>query len=98
MEEDGEPEEFEGGVQELPVLQLDGVTEGEAEEGEVEGEEDAEDGEDVELVSGVVIVEVVPGLPISQPELVPQSQALQDHQSTPAQIYDIIISYNHIII
>ena len=78
VEEDGEPEEFEGGVQELSVLQLDGVTEGDAEEGEVEGEEDAEDGEDVELVSGVVVVEVVPWLAVGEPELVPESQALED--------------------
>ena len=76
MEEDGEPEEFEGRVQQLSVLQLDGVAEGEAEEREVQGEEDAEDGQDVELVCGVVVVQVVPGLAIGQPELIPQSQAL----------------------
>lgn len=78
MEEDGEPEEFEGRVQQLSVLQLDGVAEGEAEEREVKGEEDAEDGQDVELVCGVVVVQVVPRLAIGQPELVPQSQALED--------------------
>ena len=78
MEEDGEPEEFEGRVQQLSVLQLDGVAEGEAEEREVQGEEDAEDGQDVELVCGVVVVQVVPRLAIGQPELVPQSQALED--------------------
>ena len=56
--------------------QLDGVAEGDAEQGEMEHEVGGQDGEDVELVSGVVVVEVVPGLSIGQPELVPQSQSL----------------------
>ena len=76
MKEDREPEQFEGCVQQLPVLQLHGVTEGDAKKDEVEDEEDAEDGKDVELVSRVVIVQEVPGLPVSQPELVPQSESL----------------------
>ena len=46
-------------------------------------ESDHQDGEDVELVCRVVIVQVVPGLSIGQPELVPQSQALAE-MSPPA--------------
>ena len=73
--------------------QLDGVAEGDAEQGEVEHEVGGEDGEDVELVSGVVVVQVVPGLTIGEPELVPQSQALAEMSElqplTPYQISDI---------
>ena len=53
------------------------MAEGDAEEGEVEDEEGGEDGEDVELVSRVVVVQEVPGLSIGQPKLVSQSQSLQ---------------------
>ena len=52
------------------MFELDGVTEGDQEEDEVEAGVDGEDGKDVELVSREVEVQVVPGLPISQPELV----------------------------
>ena len=58
------------------------MAEGDAEQGEVEHEVGGQDGEDVELVSRVVVVEVVPGLPIGQPELVPQPQSLQGGQTS----------------
>ena len=51
MEEDGEPEQLEGGVEQLARLELDGVAEGDAEEDQVKEEVDGEDGQDVELVS-----------------------------------------------
>ena len=38
------------------------MAEGDAEQGEMEDEEGGEDGEDVELVSRVVVVQEVPGL------------------------------------
>ena len=37
-----------------------------------------EDGQYVELIGGEVVVEEVPGLPVSQPELVPGSIARSD--------------------
>ena len=80
MEEDGEPEQLEGGVEQLAGLELDGVAEGDAEEDQVKEEVDGEDGQDVELVSGVLVVQEVPRLAIGQPELVPQSQALEECQ------------------
>ena len=52
------------------MFELDGVTEGDEEEDEVEAGVDGEDGKDVELVSRKVVVQVVPGLPICQPELI----------------------------
>ena len=71
-----EPEELEGGVQQLAGLELHGVGEGDAEDQEVQGEVGGEDGQDVELVSRVVVVQVVPRLAVSQPELVPQPETL----------------------
>ena len=76
MEEDGEPEQLEGGVEQLAGLELDGVAEGDAEEDQVKEEVDGEDGQDVELVSGVLVVQEVPWLTIGQPELVAEVQAL----------------------
>ena len=71
-----EPEELEGGVQQLAGLELDGVGEGDAEDEEVQGEVGREDRQDVELVRRVVVVQVVPRLAVSQPELVPQPETL----------------------
>ena len=76
MEEDGEPEQLEGGVEQLARLELDGMAEGDAEEDQVKEEVDGEDGQDVELVSGVLVVQEVPWLTIGQPELVAEVQAL----------------------
>ena len=76
MEEDGEPEQLEGGVEQLARLELDGVAEGDTEEDQVKEEVDGEDGQDVELVSGVLVVQEVPWLTIGQPELVAEVQAL----------------------
>ena len=78
MEEDGEPEQLEGGVEQLARLELDGVAEGDAEEDQVKEEVDGEDGQDVELVSGVLVVQEVPRLAIGQPELVAEVQALHN--------------------
>ena len=79
-----EPEELEGGVQQLAGLELDGVGEGDAEDEEVQGEVGREDRQDVELVRRVVVVQVVPRLAVSQPELVPQPETL--HMSSVASI------------
>ena len=78
MEEDGEPEQLEGGVEQLARLELDGMAEGDAEEDQVKEEVDGEDGQDVELVSGVLVVQEVPRLAIGQPELVAEVQALHN--------------------
>ena len=76
MEEDGEPEQLEGGVEQLAGLELDGVAEGDAGEDQVKEEVDGEDGQDVEFVSRVLVVQEVPRLAIGQPELVAEVQAL----------------------
>ena len=76
MEEDGEPEQLEGGVQQLAGLELDGVTESDAEQHQVEQEVHGQDGQNVELVSGVLVMQEVPGLAIGQPELITELQTL----------------------
>ena len=76
MEEDGEPEQLEGGVQQLAGLELDGVTEGDAEQHQVEQEVHGQDGQDVELVSRVLVMKEVPRFTIGQPELVTKLQTL----------------------
>ena len=79
-----EPEELEGGVEQLAGLELDSVGEGDAEDEEVQGEVGREDRQDVELVRRVVVVQVVPRLAVSQPELVPQPETL--HMSSVSSI------------
>ena len=85
-----EPEELEGGVQQLAGLELHGVGEGDAEDQEVQGEVGGEDGQDVELVSRVVVVQVVPRLAVSQPELVPQPETLDMSSAMKYLVYIIL--------
>ena len=76
MKEDREPEELEGGVQQLAWLELDSVTEGDTEQHQVKQEVHSQDGQNVELVSRVLVMQEVPGLAIGQPELITQMQTL----------------------
>ena len=57
MQENGQEEQLERCVQHLPGLEHDGGPQGEEEEDEVVGEGHPQDGQDVELVSGEVIVQ-----------------------------------------
>ena len=54
------------------------MAEGDAEEDQVKEEVDGEDGQDVEFVSRVLVVQEVPRLAIGQPELVAEVQALHN--------------------
>ena len=52
------------------------MTEGDAEQHQVEQEVHGQDGQNVELVSRVLVMQEVPGLAIGQPELITELQTL----------------------